>query len=189
MLEAAWDQVGDASRKLGRKISEGYRQLEERRPSDPNAARAEGQREGVVPTPSGGHRRTDRAFTALGDTLRDKETQGQLRDASSKLGDAVEVTFRSISEEVRRAARSRRPRTRATVPPARPKTDFHFGAKRGVRLLLTSTDPCRSGCSLWTLGIRGRIGNEDRQADIKRNANATQIPAATIAGINVESAL
>jgi hypothetical protein len=104
-----WDQVGDSFSKLGRKISEGYRQLGEQQASNPSAAREEGQREGVV---ADAIRRAtdelDRAFTSLGDTLRDDEMQERLRDTSRKLGDALEVTFSTITEEVRRAARSRR---------------------------------------------------------------------------------
>jgi ABC-type transporter Mla subunit MlaD len=117
----AWDQVGDSFSKLGRKISEGYRQLEEQRASDSGAASAEGQREGVV---ADAIRRAtdelDQAFTSLGDTLRDDETQEQLRDTSRKLGDALEVTFTAISEEVRRAVRSRRPPNSSEGPPSSP---------------------------------------------------------------------
>jgi hypothetical protein len=114
----AWGQVGDSFSKLGRKISEGYRQLEEKRPSDPGT-RPEGQREGVV---ADAVRRAidelDRAFTSLGDTLRDDETQEHLRDTSRKLGDALEVTFTEISEEVRRAPRSRRSPDEKEGPPS-----------------------------------------------------------------------
>jgi hypothetical protein len=39
----AWDQVGDSFSRLGRKISEEYRQLEEQRATDPSTARAESQ--------------------------------------------------------------------------------------------------------------------------------------------------
>ena len=117
----AWDQVGDSFSKLGRKISESYRQLDEQRASDSSAARAEGQREGAV---ADAVRRAtdelDRAFTSLGDTLRDHETQEHLRDTSRKLGDALEVTFKAISEEVRRAARSRRPPNAGEDPPSSP---------------------------------------------------------------------
>jgi ABC-type transporter Mla subunit MlaD len=117
----AWDEVGDSFSKLGRKISEGYRQLEEQRPSDASAARTEGQREGAV---ADAIRRAtdelDRAFTSLGDTLRDNETQEHLRDTSRKLGDALQVTFTAISEEVRRAARGRRPPNGNEGPPSSP---------------------------------------------------------------------
>jgi hypothetical protein len=117
----AWDEVGDSFSKLGRKISEGYRQLGEHRASDPSTATAEGRKEGVV---ADAIRRAtgelDRAFTSLGDTLRDDETQEHLRDTSGKLRDALEVTFSAISEEVRRAARSRRPPEAGEDPAAPP---------------------------------------------------------------------
>ena len=112
-----WDQVGDSFSKLGRKISEGYRQLGEQQASNPSA-REEGQREGVV---ADAIRRAtdelDRAFTSLGDTLRDDEMQERLRDTSRKLGDALEVTFSTITEEVRRAARRRRSPNGSEGPP------------------------------------------------------------------------
>ncbi len=117
----AWDQVGDSFSKLGRKISEGYRQSEEQRASGSNAAKGEGQKESAV---GDAIRRAtdelDRAFTSLGDTLRDDETQEQLRDTSRKLGDALEVTFTAISEEVRRAVRGRRPPDANEGPPSSP---------------------------------------------------------------------
>jgi hypothetical protein len=117
----AWDQVGDSFSKLGRKISEGYRQSEQQRASGSNTAKGEGQKERAV---GDAIRRAtdelDRAFTSLGDTLRDDETQEQLRDTSRKLGDALEVTFTAISEEVRRAVRSRRPPDGNEGPPSSP---------------------------------------------------------------------
>jgi hypothetical protein len=118
----AWDEVGDSFSKLGRKISEGYRQADERGASDSNAAATEGQKEGVVPDAI--RRATaelDRAFTSLGNTLRDDETQAHLLETGRKLGDALEVTFTSISEQVRRAGRSRRsPDAGQDPPPSAP---------------------------------------------------------------------
>jgi hypothetical protein len=117
----AWDQVGDSFSKLGRKISEGYRQLEQQRAADSSTAGAESHREGVV---ADAIRRAtdelDRAFTSLGDTFRDAETQEHLRDSSRKLGDALNVTFTSIGEEIRRASRSRRSSDASEDPPSSP---------------------------------------------------------------------
>jgi hypothetical protein len=117
----AWDQVGDSFSKLGRKISDGYRQVEEQRASDPSTATAESQKEGVVAEAlRRATRELDRAFTSLGDTFRDEETQEHLRDTSGKLRDALEVTFTTIGEEVRRAARSRRSPDTNEGPPNPP---------------------------------------------------------------------
>ena len=119
----AWDQVGDSFTKLGRKISEGYRQLEEQRASEPTAARAEGERKAVV---ADAVRRAthelDRAFTSLGETLRDDNTREHLRETSHKLGDALEVTFSAVGEEIRRAARGRRSPDSGEGPPSAPPT-------------------------------------------------------------------
>jgi hypothetical protein len=117
----AWDEVGDSFAKLGRKISQQYRRLEEQGATDASAESGGGQRQGVVAEAI--RRATtelDRAFTSLGDTLRDDETQEHLRDTSRKLGDALEVTFTMINEEVRRAARSRRPPGESQDPPGSP---------------------------------------------------------------------
>jgi hypothetical protein len=115
----AWDQVGESFSKLGRKISEGYRQLEEQRTPDSSAAKPDGG--GVV---ADAIRRAtnelDRAFTSLGDTFRDDETKEHLRDTSRKLGDALEVTFTAIGEEVRRATRGRRSPDGGEDPPSSP---------------------------------------------------------------------
>jgi hypothetical protein len=114
----AWDEVGDSFSKLGRKISEGYRQLDERVAPDPNPRTTEGQKEGVVPDAI--RRATDeldRAFTSLGNTLRDSETQAHLLETGRKLGDALEITFTSISDQIRRAGRDRRPPDTGQGPP------------------------------------------------------------------------
>jgi hypothetical protein len=114
----AWDEVGDSFSKLGRKISEGYRQLDERGASDPKAGTTGGQREGAVPDAL--RRATaelDRAFTSLGNTLRDDETQAHLLETGRKLGDALEVTFTSIGDQIRRAGRDRRPPDAGQGPP------------------------------------------------------------------------
>jgi hypothetical protein len=63
----------------------------------------------------------DRAFTSLGDSLRDDEAREQMRDTGRKLSDALKVTFAEVSEEVRRAVRNRRsPGAGESRPPATP---------------------------------------------------------------------
>src|SRR6266540_6383402 len=99
----AWDEVGNGFAELGRIISERYRHLGEERASHPSTAE-----EGVV---ADAIRRAtdelDRAFTSLGDTLRDDEAREHVRDTGRKLSDALKVTFAEVSEEVRRAVGSR----------------------------------------------------------------------------------
>jgi hypothetical protein len=118
----AWDEVGDGFVNLRRIISERYRDLGEERASRPGTPE-EGR------TADAFRRVTDeldRAFTSLGDTLRDDDAREQMRDTGRKLSDALKVTFAEVSEEVRRAVGSRRsqgssesgPPARRTDPPA-----------------------------------------------------------------------
>lgn len=90
----AWDEVGKGFAKLGRIISERHRHLGEEHASHPTTAE-----EGVV---ADAIRRAtdelDRAFTSLGDTLRDDEARKHMRDTGRKLSDALKVTFTQAYE-------------------------------------------------------------------------------------------
>jgi hypothetical protein len=55
----------------------------------------------------------NRAFTALGETLRDTEAKDRLKDAVKALGDAVSMTVTETTEEIRK-------RMRSTEPPSSP---------------------------------------------------------------------
>jgi hypothetical protein len=100
----AWEEVGEGFSKLGRIISERYRQLGEERGTRPSA-----EEEGVV---ADAVRRAteelDRAFTSLGDTLRDDDARAHVRDTGRKLTEALDVTFTAVGEEIRKAVGSRR---------------------------------------------------------------------------------
>ncbi len=115
----AWDEVGNGFAELGRIISERYRHLGEERASHPSTAE-----EGVV---ADAIRRAtdelDRAFTSLGDTLRDDEAREHVRDTGRKLSDALKVTFTEVSEEVRRAVGSRRSPGPSEPPPPTPSPE------------------------------------------------------------------
>jgi hypothetical protein len=112
----AWDEVGEGLTKLGRIISERYRDLSEERPARPSPAE-----EGSV---ADAIRRAtdelDRAFTSLGDTLRDDEAREHVRDTGRKLSDALKVTFTEVSAEVRRAVASGRSAGPSEPPPPAP---------------------------------------------------------------------
>jgi hypothetical protein len=94
----AWDEVGEGFAKLGRIISERHRQLGEESasgtstPADASVADAIRRATDEL----------DRAFTSLGDTLRDDEARKQVRDTGDKLSEALKVTLSAVSEEVRR---------------------------------------------------------------------------------------
>jgi hypothetical protein len=92
----AWDEVGEGFVKLGRMIAERHRRLGEERVDDPtthdDGAVADAVRRATD--------ELDRAFTSLGDTLRDDEAQKHLRDTGHKLGDALKVTFKEMRRAV-----------------------------------------------------------------------------------------
>jgi hypothetical protein len=119
----AWDEVGEGLTKLGRIISERYRDLSEERAARPSTAE-----EGSV---ADAIRRAtdelDRAFTSLGDTLRDDGAREHVRDTGRKLSDALKVMFTEVSEEVRKAVGSRGPsgptEPPRPVPPLEPPAD------------------------------------------------------------------
>jgi hypothetical protein len=100
----AWDEVGDGFTKLGRMISERYKGQGGEEP-----APAGGTEESVV---ADAIRRAtdelDRAFTSLGDTLRDDDARRQMRETGTKLTDALKVTFTEVSDEIRRTVGNRR---------------------------------------------------------------------------------
>jgi hypothetical protein len=113
----AWNEVGEGFTKLGRIISERYRHLGEERDSPPSSSD-----EGAV---ADAIRRAtdelDRAFTSLGDTLRDDAAREHVRHTGRKLTEALDLTFTAVGEEVRRAV-GRRP-AGSDEPPATPPTD------------------------------------------------------------------
>jgi hypothetical protein len=94
----AWDEVGDRFSKLGQMVSERYRRLGEERspqPTKPDERVTDALRRATD--------ELDRAFTSLGDTLRDEQAKAQLKDTGQKLGDALKVTFDEVGGEIRRA--------------------------------------------------------------------------------------
>ena len=115
----AWDEVGEGFVKVGRIISERYRDLGQQDASHRTTAE-----ESVV---ADAIRRAtdelDRAFTSLGDTLRDDEAREHLRDTGRKLSDALKVTFTTVSEQIRRAASSGRSPGASEYPPPAPPAD------------------------------------------------------------------
>ena len=119
----AWDEVGEGFAKFGRIISEQYRHLGEERASGPSAAEEAGVADAV-------RRATDdldRAFTALGGTMRDDEAREHMRETGRKLTDALKVTFAEVSQEVRRAVGGRRSPGRSDPPPPSPEPTADAG--------------------------------------------------------------
>lgn len=99
----AWNDVGEGFEKLGRIISERYRQLGEERGANPPAAEEHAVGDAIRQATD----ELDRAFTALGDTLRDGDARDHVRDTGRKLADALKVTLTEVGDEVRRVVGSR----------------------------------------------------------------------------------
>lgn len=95
----AWDDVAEGFATFGRMISERYKELSEKEASKTEGGKA-----------SDAIRRAteelDRAFTSLGDTLRDDEAKEQLRTTGKKLSDALKATFSEVGEQLRSRRRS-----------------------------------------------------------------------------------
>ena len=113
----AWDEVAGGFAELGRIISEKYRIQDERRGPRPTTA-GEGVTSDAVRRAT---EELDRAFGALGDTLKDDAAREHLRDTGRKLSDALKITFTQVGDEVRRAVASRgSPGPGEPPPPAAP---------------------------------------------------------------------
>ena len=101
--KAAWDQVGEEFRALGRQVKQHY---DER----PRRAEAEGGGQGATPSDrrkvdEALQRLTeslDQAFSALGDAVRDPAVGEQTKKAAASLSDALNATFAEASERFRK---------------------------------------------------------------------------------------
>jgi hypothetical protein len=98
---AAWDQVGEDFKTLGRQVRHHYEQ-----------ARSEQDQPGQGPPPAD-RRKVDealqkltesleQAFSALGDAVRDPQVGEQTRKAAGSLSDALNATFAEASERFRK---------------------------------------------------------------------------------------
>jgi hypothetical protein len=103
--KAAWEQVGEEFRALGRQVKEHYEQ-------QPPRAQGQGAQEGEGPA-AADRRKVDealqkltesleQAFGALGDAVRDPRFGEQTRKAAGSLSDALNATFAEASERFRK---------------------------------------------------------------------------------------
>jgi hypothetical protein len=115
--KAAWDQVGQEFRVLGRQVKQHYE--EQSRPEESGAplrgslVDEEETAEPRVEAPPADRRKVDealqkltesleQAFTALGDAVRDPQVGEQTKKAANSLSDALTATFAEASERFRK---------------------------------------------------------------------------------------
>lgn len=108
----AWDEVGERFAVFGRALAARYKQLEQER-----GATTEEDKRKIEEAFSTLTRQLDRAFTSLGDTIRDPSAKDDLKLAARSVGDALTVTFQDVSDEVRKRIGRSEP---TDTPPERP---------------------------------------------------------------------
>ena len=93
----AWDEVGERFSDVGRRIGDRYRKL-----GSQTGAAAEEQGRALNDAVKKAVDELDRELTAVGDSIRDQQTQESLKQAARSFGDALSATFSDLSEEIRK---------------------------------------------------------------------------------------
>jgi hypothetical protein len=93
----AGDEVGERFSEVGRRISEHYRKLG----TEAGAAAGE-QGRALNDAIKKAVDELDHALTAVGDSLRDQQTQESLKQAARSFGDAVSASFSNLGNEIRK---------------------------------------------------------------------------------------
>jgi hypothetical protein len=110
----AWGEVGERFTSWGKLVAERYRGASEttREAAQESQRKLDDAVRDVTDV-------LDRAFTALGDTIRDEHAKEDLKLAAKALGNALTVTVTEAGEQVRRAVSKRSDTTDgpATTPP------------------------------------------------------------------------
>jgi hypothetical protein len=94
--QEAWNEVGERFSAWGHLVAERYRESEtaDAEPEETQRKLEETARELAD--------QVNRAFSALGDTLRDEQAKAGLKDAARSVGDAVAVTVGELTVAIRR---------------------------------------------------------------------------------------
>ncbi|MGZ8585102.1 MAG: hypothetical protein ACXWXQ_03520 [Actinomycetota bacterium] len=93
----AWNEVGERFSSWGRQVADRYKEMD--------ATAGEGAQEAQRKLEEAARQLTEqlnRAFTAIGDTLRDDKAKTDLKDAVRSIGDAVAVTVTETGDAIRR---------------------------------------------------------------------------------------
>ena len=93
----AWNEVGERFSSWGRLVADRYKEAE--------TTTVESAREAQHKLEESARELTEqlnRAFTAVGDTLRDPKAKENLKEAVRALGDAVSVTVAETGDEIRK---------------------------------------------------------------------------------------
>jgi hypothetical protein len=96
--KAAWDQVGQDFRDLGRQVRQHY----EQQPRDEQQEPSPGDRRKVDEALQKLTDSLDQAFSALGDAIRDPQFGEQTKKAAGSLSEALNATFAEASERFRK---------------------------------------------------------------------------------------
>src|SRR5712691_9531596 len=91
-----WEEVGQHFSDVGKRIGEHYRSQENETRTSSTA-----QRQNVKDAIQQVVDELDRAFTGLGNALRDPQTKQSLNKAAKSLGEALDATFSGVGERVR----------------------------------------------------------------------------------------
>ena len=109
----AWNDVGDRFSSLGKRLSDNFRE------TGAEGADAGATQRKLEETAKEVGAQINRAFDALGATIRDEEAKTDLRQALNAFGDALGATFDEAGRAIRRTVSS----DDATTPPASPPDD------------------------------------------------------------------
>jgi hypothetical protein len=95
--QEAWNEVGERFTAWGHLVAERYRGSEtaDDEPAEETQRKLEETARELAD-------QVNRAFTALGDTLRDEQAKAGLKDAARSVGDAVAVTVGELTVAIRR---------------------------------------------------------------------------------------
>jgi hypothetical protein len=101
--KAAWEQVGEDFKALGRQVKQHYDQRPRSgRPEAPDGGGPAADRRKADEALEKLRESLEQAFSALGDAIRDPEVGEQTRKAAGSLSDALNATFAEASERFRK---------------------------------------------------------------------------------------